>query len=285
MTIARKRMVCVSGLPRSGSTLMCQLLGHHPDAYSIIHSSPLCQILEKVRHAVSDNPFFLSQLDVDFESVNARLLNFYRGMLRSWFEETEKPVVVDKNRDWIRLIEMLHLLEPDFRMIVCIRDPKQVFGSIERQHQRTRLIDFPDHMAPHSALGRAKVLFKEDGVVGGPLRAIENMQDLEDEQLRSQMCYVSFESLAEEPKTTMDLLFRWLELEPVQIDYHNLTVKPTESDSYYRFKYPHTQFTSIKDARLHVIPERVSVYIDSQCGWFYESFYRSDPRPVRPGLE
>ena len=284
MTRTLKRSVYVSGLPRSGSTLMCQLLGHHPDVYSIVHSSPLCQILEQIRQTVSDNPFFLSQLDVDFETVNARLLNVYRGMIRSWFEETDKPIVVDKNRDWVRMVEMLNLLDPDFRMVVCIRDLKQVFGSIEQQHRRTRLIDFPDHMAPHSALGRAKALFKEDGVVGRPLRAIENMQDIDDEQLRLQTCYVSFECLVQEPEKVMSLVFRWLDLEPPPIDFTSLTVTPSESDSHYRFKYPHTQFSAIKDTREHPVPERVSVFIDSQCRWFYEWFYQSGPQPILPGL-
>jgi sulfotransferase len=36
-----KKIVYVTGLPRAGSALMCQLLGQHPEIYSIGHSSPL----------------------------------------------------------------------------------------------------------------------------------------------------------------------------------------------------------------------------------------------------
>jgi len=61
------RFVGVAGLPRAGSTLLCQLLAEHPRIYSDGHSSPLCSILLRLRHGISDDDFFLSQLDVDFD--------------------------------------------------------------------------------------------------------------------------------------------------------------------------------------------------------------------------
>ncbi len=74
-----KQIVYVTGLPRSGSTLMCQLLGQHPKIYSTNHSSPLSQLLDNLRHNLSDNHFLLAQLDVDFETTYQRLINAYRG--------------------------------------------------------------------------------------------------------------------------------------------------------------------------------------------------------------
>ena len=72
-------LLYVSGLPRSGSTLLCQLLGLHPQIASTGHSSPLCQILTQLRHQWSDNDFLLSQLDVDFERAYGRLTRAWQG--------------------------------------------------------------------------------------------------------------------------------------------------------------------------------------------------------------
>ncbi len=47
--LLNKKIIYVTGLPRSGSTLMCQLLGHHPQIYSTHHSSALCQTLDNLR--------------------------------------------------------------------------------------------------------------------------------------------------------------------------------------------------------------------------------------------
>ncbi|MGK7891476.1 MAG: sulfotransferase [Leptolyngbyaceae cyanobacterium] len=226
------QLLCVSGLPRAGSTLMCQLLGHHPDLYCTGHSSPLCQALTGLRYSLSDNDFLRSQLDVDFDLTYERLGNAFRGFMAGWFAETEQQWVVDKNRGWLHHVELLHSLVPDFRMVVCVRELGQVYGSVESQHQKTILLDFPDHLANFSRYGRADKLFGDEGVIGSPLRSLEALQDI-DAPLQQRLYYVVFEHLMQEPVTVMQGIFEWLGLPPVVIDPQNLTVKPHESDSYY----------------------------------------------------
>lgn len=101
-----KSLVCVTGLPRSGSTLLCQMLSIHSKIYSLIHSSPLLPTLNQIRHQLSDNEFLLSQMDVDFDLAYQRLLNAFRGFVNGWFAETEKPIVVDKNRGWLNQLDL-----------------------------------------------------------------------------------------------------------------------------------------------------------------------------------
>jgi sulfotransferase len=50
--------VGVAGLPRSGSTLLCQLLAEHPDIHCEGHSSPLCNSLLATRRINGDDQFF-----------------------------------------------------------------------------------------------------------------------------------------------------------------------------------------------------------------------------------
>ncbi|WP_202985558.1 sulfotransferase [Thiospirillum jenense] len=82
---ATPHLLHVTGLPRAGSILLCQLLGLHPDIDSSGHSSPLCPLLIQLRHQWSDNEFLLAQLDVDFELTYARLLDAWRGFISGWF--------------------------------------------------------------------------------------------------------------------------------------------------------------------------------------------------------
>ena len=67
------KFVGVTGLPRAGSTLLCQLLAQHPDIQCDGRSSPLCNTLLGIRRMISDDTFFLSQLDNSFESSYAHL--------------------------------------------------------------------------------------------------------------------------------------------------------------------------------------------------------------------
>ena len=272
-----QRILYVTGLPRAGSTLLCQLLGHHPQIYSPGHSSPLSQVFNHLRTHLSDDPFLLSQLDVDFDLTYARLCNAYRGFINGWFAETEKPVVVDKNRSWLRMIETVAVLDPAFRMLVCVRDLGQVYGSIETQHQKTLLLDFPDHMAPYAAYERADALFGKEGVIGGPLKSIEHLIQDAPQPLRERVGFVAFEALVSDPVETMRLLYRWLDLLPAPFDPQHLTVNPHESDSHYRWKYRHATYGSIRPPTPHVIPPRIAQEIFKNFGWFFEQFYAATP--------
>jgi sulfotransferase len=267
-----KQLICVTGLPRAGSTLLCQLLGIHPEIYSPGHSSPLCQTLNQLRHNLSDNEFLLAQLDNDFDLVYQRLLNAFRGFINGWFAETDKPAVADKNRGWLTQLDTAHLLAPDCRMLVCVRELGQIIGSVEARHQKTLLLDFPDHLATHSRYSRADKLLANEGVAGAPLRAIEAMQDMPD-SLQQRVFYVVFEHLTQSPSEVLKDIFKWLELKPVPVDRHNLPVTPHESDSYYRFKYPHATRASLQAPARHQVPDRIQREIIKQFGWFYKTFY------------
>jgi len=267
-----KRIIYVTGLPRAGSTLLCQLLGHHPDIDSTGHSSPLCPALNKLRHQLSDNEFLLSQLDVDFDIVYQRLLNAFRGFINGWIAESESAWVVDKNRGWLNQLEMVSHLDPDCRMLVCVRELGQIYGSVEAQHQKTLLLDFPDHLANLSRYARADKLFGNEGVIGTPLKAIESLQEI-DKRLQDRLYYVVFEHLMSEPVTVMREIYKWLNLPEATFDPKQLKVKAHESDSYYRFKYRHKTYPEIQPPTLHSIPPRIEAELKKNFAWFYRTFY------------
>lgn len=266
------RLLYVTGLPRAGSTLLCQLLSLHPSIDSPGHSSPLCPILIQLRHQWSDNDFLLAQLDVDFEQAYQRLLNAWRGFVAGWFAGTARPWVVDKNRGWLAQIETVQAFDPNFRMLVCVRELGQILGSIEAQHERTRLLDFPDHLAHLSRYARADKLLAADGVVGAPLKAIESLQDVP-ESLQQRIYYVVFEHLIAEPVAVMQDIHRWLDLPPKPFDPGDLPVRPGESDSHYRYKYPHRTYPRIQPPAAHPVPPRIARELQQHFRDYYQTFY------------
>ncbi|MFZ1829626.1 MAG: sulfotransferase [Candidatus Competibacteraceae bacterium] len=266
------RILYVTGLPRAGSTLLCQLLGLHPDIYSTGNSSPLCPILVQLRHQWSDNDFLLAQLDADFERAYQRLVNAWRGFVAGWFAETDRPWAVDKNRGWLAQIETVQAFDPEFRMLICVRELGQILGSIEAQHAKTRLLDFPDHLAHLSRYARADKLLAADGVIGGPLKAIESLQDVP-EPLQQQLYYVVFEHLMAEPVAVMQDIHRWLGLSPTPFDPNHLPVRPGESDSHYRYKYPHRTYSRVLPPAPHPVSARITRELHHNFRGYYQTFY------------
>ena len=262
----------VTGLPRAGSTLLCQLLAQHPEIHCDGHSSPLCNMLLGIRRMVSDDQFFLSQLDDSFDSAYARLAGAMQGFLRGWSEDHGKKAVVDKNRAWLHAIEMLLQLAPEARLIVCLRELGQIYGSIESQHQKTILVDFIDHLADYDRFGRADALFAKDKSIGAPMISLHAVQDLPD-SVKKRLYFLRFEDLMANPAGCMSHLYDWLGLSAFTIDPQNLQTGIQESDSHYRMKYLHRQSTRIVQPSPHEVPPRIQAQIEAACGWFYELYY------------
>ncbi len=270
---ATPSFIGVTGLPRSGSTLLCQMLAMHPDIACEGSSSPLCNILLGMRRMVSDDQFFLSQLDTTFDSSYANLAAAMEAFLRGWYHNTgDKQAVVDKNRAWLHCIEMLLAIAPEAKLIVCIRELGQIYGSIEAQHQKTILVDFIDHLADYDRFGRADILFAKDKAIGAPLISLHAVQDLP-ESVRKHLYFLRFEDLVEQPVACMSHIYAWLGLAPHQIDPDKLEIGAQESDSHYHMKYLHTQHEQIAKPKRHEISPRIQAQIETACAWFYQLYY------------
>lgn len=268
-----RRILYVTGLPRAGSTLLCQLLGHHPQVYSTGHSSPLAHALDSLRHSLSNDDFLLSQMDNDFDRAYQRLRHAYRGFINGWLAEAEQPAVVDKNRAWLGMIETVADLDPDFRMLVCVRDLGQVWGSMEAQHRRTILMDTGDRSAGLTPQGRAARVFNEGGLAAVPLGSIFALLNEVPAALRERVLFVRFDRLVSHTAHALDEIFGFCGLPPAAIDPQNLSVKPSESDSYYRFKFLHRTRSEVRPPALHEVPEPILAGLKNQYRWFYETFY------------
>lgn len=145
-------------------------------------------------------------------------------------------MVVDKNRAWLHAIELLLHIEPDARLIVCLRDLGQIYGSIEAQHQRTILVDFIDHLADFDRFGRADMLFAKDKSIGAPLISLHAVPDLP-QKVRERLYFVRFEDLMEKPTACLSHIYTWLGLPACAVDLEQLAVGIQESDSHYHMKY------------------------------------------------
>ncbi|MDX8386053.1 MAG: sulfotransferase, partial [Gallionella sp.] len=245
----------------------------HPEIHCEGNSSPLCNMLLGIRRMVSDDQFMLSQLDHTFDASYAHLESAMQGFLRGWLQDNNgKNAVVDKNRAWLHCIELLLKLAPEAKLIVCVRELGQIYGSIEAQHQKTLMLDFIDHLADYDRFGRADTLFAKDKAIGAPMISLHAVQDLPAE-VQKRLYFLRFEDLMERPEKCMSHIFEWLGMSPFEIDLKNLKTGIQESDSHYRMKYLHNQHKQISKPKRHDIPPRIQAQIESACAWFYQMYY------------
>jgi len=267
-----KKIVYVAGLPLSGNSLLSQLFSQHPDVFSTGETSPLCPILMGLRHQLSDENILLNQLDRNFNLTYQRILNTNWGLINGWFMETSKSWVIDQNRDWLRHIETLYTLDPDFRMLICVRELGQILGEIENQHQKTLMLDFANHLAALPKRDRATQIFSEDGVIGESMRSLLNIQDI-DPALQDHLYYVVYEHLISEPEQVMAQIYQWLGLPTVKLDIELLQIPVPENASYHRFKYPNQNSSISQTANVYPISASLDQALKQTYFWFYQTFY------------
>lgn len=270
--IPPNRILYVTGLPRSGATLLCQLLHHHPDIDSPGAPSPLCAALVHLRQHLSHSDALLTQLNHDVEATHEQLLQAYRGFIQGWLAPYPAPWVADHSQDWLAQIEMVKLLEPEFRMVVCVRELGQIYGSLEAHRQKVPLLDWPGSLAGLSRPERAMKLFEQDGLVGTSLTALDAVQDL-DAALQSRLYYVIFEHLLSDPLTVMADLYRWLGLPIATFDPQNLTLQPRKGRYDHHFQYAQIPNGRITPLAHHAIPQRFDLALKENFTWYYQTFY------------
>jgi len=262
-------LVLLSGLPRSGSTLVCNILGQHRNI-NVTPSSPLCPIVQNMKRNWSDETFLLAQLDHDFDNVYDRLKRSTLAFMDE-FSKSKKKITVDKNRGWLFCVELLRDLYPQFKMIITLRDLRGVFSSVEKQHLKTLLLDFPDHMESNIVDIRADALFGNQGVVGSPVRALNNLGDIP--MISNHLFYLRFEDLMSTPEETMDALTEWLGEKKFKYKFDKIEQLTFESDSHYRFKYPHKVNKELTaPAELPMSP-RIAKEILTRFEWYYQAYY------------
>jgi len=266
-----REIVYLAGLPRSGSTLLANILAMHPQIHST-SSSPLCDIVQGMRRQWSDHPFLLSQLDDNFDVVHERMKRSTKAFMEAWSSDTYTDIAVDKNRGWLSCLEWLRELYPNFKIIVTLRDLRQVYTSVEKHHRKTIFMDFPDHMEHNIVDSRAENLFANAGVIGGVLISIQNVQDIPD--ISDHICYWRYEDFLSNPERTTNYLFNWLGVPLIDVDFDNIPQSTKESDSYYRMKYSHKINSSITTPTTErPVSPRILNEIVNRFRWYYEKYY------------
>ena len=79
---------------------------------------------------------------------------------------------MDIHPQWLQHLELVHLLDPKYKIVVCVRELGQICAAIETQHQKTLLLDFTKKLANLSRAERAQQLFAPQGVVGSFLKSL-----------------------------------------------------------------------------------------------------------------
>ncbi|HAO64394.1 TPA: hypothetical protein DCQ44_00230 [Candidatus Taylorbacteria bacterium] len=225
----------VAGMPRSGSTLLCNILAQNP-RFHTTGTSGVMDVMFGVRNAWDGLTEFKAAPN---EAGKMRVL---RGILDNYYSDIEKPIVFDKCRGWLSLIEMGEkVLGQKMKIIVPVRDVRDVLASFEKLWRAAAAVsqvrqESQNYFKFQTVQGRTEVWMQADQPVG---LAYNRVVDAVQRGYSDRLLLVDFDVMTANPKKVFADIYKFLGEKPFEHNFNNVKQVTWEDDSVHGFKGLH----------------------------------------------
>jgi len=270
--IMLEKLFFQSSLPRAGSTLLQNIIGQNPDFY-VTPTSGLLELVFAARGNYTESPEFKAQ---DSELMKRGFINFCNKGMKGYFEAiTDKKYVMDKSRGWGIHYDFLNEIYPNPKIIVMVRDLRDIFCSMEKNFRKSSLQANPilSHAEMRGTTTPKRIdIWAQSQPVG---LAIERLQEVFRQGLDKNMLFVKFEDLCLYPETELNRIYQFLEVPYFTHDFDNIEQITVEDDEVYgvfgdhtikqKLELPHSQAKKI-------LGPDVTNWIFENYKWFFDRF-------------
>lgn len=221
----------MSGLPRSGSTLLSSILNQNPRFHSG-PSSPVVPTMLMLEQSLSNDELFLAYPKTE------QAAKIIASVIVNWYSDVDRPVIFDKNRSWVN---RLHYIPGYFGVepkVLCpVRNIDEILASFISMHRRNPYtgegkINFMDEMLIKSNLPlnddiRCEFLASPNGILGQSYNGIK--QAIMEGKQKS-LHFVEYDDLINDPDTTMRKIYEFLGESYFEHDFSNIKNLHQERD-------------------------------------------------------
>jgi len=217
----------ISGLPRSGSTLLCNILAQNPKFYVSPATSGCHDILFNIRNQWD------KLIEHQAEGVNYDQLRGVMSAALDAYHVTEKPAVIDKGRGWLSLIEMVEFIKGGpAKFIVPVRDISEILASFEQLWRKSTgqsqwAFEQADYFKAQTVEGRCDIWSGSGQPVG---LAYNRVKDALSRGHGKSMLFVEFDDLTSNPSATMHRIYEFLGEDHFDHNFTNVEQVTKEDD-------------------------------------------------------
>lgn len=222
-----KKIFFISGLPRSGSTLLCNVLAQNPNLYVSKSTSGCPDVLFGVRNQW-DNLIEHKSQGVDYN----QLKNVLRSILYS-YHNTNKNIIIDKGRGWLSLIEMIQFITGETpKIIVPVRKMTEIFSSFEKLWRKSTgqsqwTFEKEDYFKSQTVEGRCDIWASANQPIG---LAFNRVKDVISRGYKDDLLFVDFDEFANNPKKIIENIYIYLGLQLYDHNFVNIEQYTKEDD-------------------------------------------------------
>lgn len=220
-----KQLFFISGLPRSCSTLLCNILAQNPKVHTTgtsgLHEiGYIARKIFQTEEAKATGIEKIEKMYIDY--VRAGCENAYNSI-------TDRPIVGDKCRSWIGHLDQLFKIWLNAKVLVPVRDVRGILTSFEKIHQK--------HPCPFNGAEEANpanfttIQKRVNAWLSSPPIgiAIERLYDASS-RFKDKLFFVHAEDLTKSPAITMKQVWDYLGIEFEDHDFNNVLQYTEEVD-------------------------------------------------------
>lgn len=263
-----KKYYFISGLPRSGSTLLSAILKQNPRFTAGI-SDPLQSYIHSIKRDTNTAVGMEAAVPIE------RRRELMRDLFDSFYKH-DSEVCFNTNRGWAADTGLLKDLFPDFKMIICLRDVGWILDSFEQLNAKN-----PHTIKPlyhHQDLGnvhdRCRMLMGEIPNFGGYVHSpLINVQQSMFCNEINQLCYVEYDHLVNNPTSVMKQIYKFLNEPWFDHDFDNVADSYDEFDQQTKIIGLHTVMKKIEyRPRRSILPGELWDKYNPMSFWKPENF-------------
>lgn len=203
----------ITGLPRSGSTLLSSILLQNPRFHASI-TDPLATFVKGVLETLGNEPGMKSEVSVE------RRINTLHGMFDGFYKHVDKPVIFNTNRAWTLLTPQIREIYPKAKLIVCVRDINWILDSFETAHRKQPFQFNTVGGGPSKTVyDRVEDMMDQKGIVGFPYVGIKQAITSEE---KNRLLLIEYDQLCKSPEQTMKSIYAFIREDYYEHDFNNV---------------------------------------------------------------
>ena len=265
-----KEIFYQASLPRSGSTLLQNILGQNPDFY-VTPTSGVLELVFGARFNFDNSLEFKAQ---DNEEMVSGFRAFCSEGVKGFFNAvTDKPYIVDKSRGWGAYYDFLNFYQEKPKVICMVRDLRDVFCSLEKQHRKAQSTSngiTNDAEMVGTTTAKRVDMWSNSQPVG---LAIDRLQQVLLEN--HPVLFVRYEDLTKNPQTELDKIYDYLDVPKYKHNFKEVKQITEEDDSVYGTGGDHKIRSAVKASPSNydeILGKQTAENIKRAYLWFYETF-------------
>lgn len=261
-----------SSMPRAGSTLLQNLIGQNP-AFHVTPTSGMIDLVLGTRIGYNQN-----------QEAKAGDKNMWREGFYAFCREgikgytsnlTDKPYVLDKNRNWAASYPLLQNIQPNPKILFLVRDLRCIFASMEKKFRANPDIEngTVNNIELTGLTTQARVeKWSQTHPIG---HALPKLYQSFIDKTAENFLFVRYEDLCTNPEAQLKRIYNYLEVPYFQHDYNYIPQITVEDDTVHGIYGDHTIRNTLEmllDDSKEILGEHTHQWIYDNFRWYFDIF-------------